>query len=137
MHPMQWILKDRLWHALWACAHIICCVVDKVTDISGLWREDFVAFFLGCSFSFEAALDTAGLPIRHIEEGKNVPMYKTNIPCRPAGEEDCRDLIILQRPYHYYSGTMRLYNLLTRPTCPAGPRVCARLNPGPRLRGVG
>src|SRR5262249_30170688 len=44
-----------------------------------------VAFLLGCSFTFESALLAAGLPVRHIEQGKNVPMYRTNIDCAPAG----------------------------------------------------
>lgn len=44
-----------------------------------------MTFLLGCSFTFEAALMKAGIPVRHIEEGKNVPMYVTNIQCDPAG----------------------------------------------------
>jgi uncharacterized protein YcsI (UPF0317 family) len=44
-----------------------------------------VSFLLGCSFTFEAAMLTAGVPVRHLEEGKNVPMYITNRPCLPAG----------------------------------------------------
>jgi len=47
--------------------------------------DDFVAFLIGCSFTFEAALLKAGVPVRHIEEGKNVPMYRTNRVCTPAG----------------------------------------------------
>ncbi len=57
----------------------------EVTDIKAYWREDLVAFLLGCSFTFEAALLAAGIPVRHIEEGCNVPMYITNIDCVPAG----------------------------------------------------
>jgi uncharacterized protein YcsI (UPF0317 family) len=56
-----------------------------VRGIKRLWRKDFVTFLLGCSFSFEEALLRAKIPIRHIEENKNVPMYITNIPCKPAG----------------------------------------------------
>jgi uncharacterized protein YcsI (UPF0317 family) len=55
------------------------------TDVAHLWRDDFVSFLIGCSFSFEEDLLQAGLPVRHIEEGRNVPMYITNIPCIPAG----------------------------------------------------
>lgn len=55
------------------------------TDISTFWRDDLVSFVIGCSFSFEAALVEAGVPVRHMTAGKNVPMYRTNIPCRPAG----------------------------------------------------
>ena len=56
-----------------------------VKDIKSLWSKDFVTFLLGCSFSFEEALLRAKIPIRHLEENKNVPMYITNIPCKPAG----------------------------------------------------
>jgi uncharacterized protein YcsI (UPF0317 family) len=57
---------------------------EKVNDIGYLWRKDFVGFLIGCSFSFERVMLTAGLPIRHIEEGKNVPMYRTNRNCEPS-----------------------------------------------------
>lgn len=56
-----------------------------VRDIRSLWKNDFVTFLLGCSFSFEEALLRSKIPIRHIEEKKNVPMFITNIPCKPAG----------------------------------------------------
>ncbi|MCX8111413.1 MAG: putative hydro-lyase [Syntrophorhabdaceae bacterium] len=54
-------------------------------DISDIWQPDFVTFLIGCSFSFEDALMRAGISIRHIDEGKNVPMYITNLECIPAG----------------------------------------------------
>ncbi len=57
----------------------------EVTQIADFWQKDFVAFLLGCSYTFEAALLAAGIPMRHIEEGRNVPMYITNIECHPAG----------------------------------------------------
>lgn len=57
----------------------------EVTDLMGIWQDDLVSFLLGCSFTFEAAMLQAGIPVRHLEEGKNVPMYITNRPCRPAG----------------------------------------------------
>ena len=60
-------------------------LVDEPTDIRELWRDDLVSFVIGCSFSFEQALLEAGLPIRHIEQGRNVPMYRTNIATEPAG----------------------------------------------------
>jgi len=59
--------------------------VEEVNDISHLWRDDLVSFLIGCSFTFESGLLKAGIPVRHIEEGKNVPMYITNMPCEPAG----------------------------------------------------
>lgn len=57
----------------------------EYTDISHLWQDDFVYFLIGCSFSFESELLSADVPVRHIEEGRNVPMYLTNIECEPAG----------------------------------------------------
>jgi len=58
---------------------------EEVTDLGSVWRDDLVSFLLGCSFTFESALLQAGVPVRHIEEQRNVPMFVTNIPCRPAG----------------------------------------------------
>ena len=58
---------------------------EERTDIADLWQDDFVTFAIGCSFSFEAALLEADIPVRHIEEDCNVPMYNTNIPCASAG----------------------------------------------------
>ena len=59
--------------------------VVEETDIRSYWRDDLVAFLLGCSFTFETAMRRAGIPVRHIDCGRNVPMYVTSIPCRPAG----------------------------------------------------
>lgn len=56
-----------------------------VKEIKTLWKPDLVTFLLGCSFSFEEALLRSKIPIRHIEEDKNVSMYITHIPCKPAG----------------------------------------------------
>jgi uncharacterized protein YcsI (UPF0317 family) len=60
-------------------------LADEVPDIKKYWSNDFVSFLLGCSFTFETALLRAGIAMRHIEEGKNVPMYITNISTVPAG----------------------------------------------------
>jgi uncharacterized protein YcsI (UPF0317 family) len=60
-------------------------LVDEPTDIRKFWRNDLVAFLIGCSFTYENALLAAGVPVRHIELNRNVPMYRTNIACRPAG----------------------------------------------------
>src|ERR1700712_614042 len=60
-------------------------VVEEPTDIMAHWRDDLVAFVIGCSFSFEEALLADDIPIRHIECGVRVPMYRTNIACAPAG----------------------------------------------------
>src|ERR1700759_2212374 len=60
-------------------------VAEEPTDIIAHWRDDLVAFVLGCSFSFEEALMAEGIPLRHVEQRVRVPMYRTNIACSPAG----------------------------------------------------
>jgi uncharacterized protein YcsI (UPF0317 family) len=60
-------------------------IVDQPTRIDALWADDLVTFVIGCSFSFEEALAAEGIPLRHIEQGRNVPMYCTNIETEPAG----------------------------------------------------
>lgn len=60
-------------------------LAEETTDVTSWWREDLVAFLIGCSFTFEAALLEAGVPVRHVEQGVNVPMYRTSRRCRSAG----------------------------------------------------
>jgi uncharacterized protein YcsI (UPF0317 family) len=72
-------------------------LVDEPTDIATLWRDDLVSFVIGCSFSFEQALQEAGLPIRHIERNCNVPMYRTNLPTQAAGPFS-GPLVVTMRP---------------------------------------
>ena len=57
----------------------------EVTDIVDYWRDDMVSFLLGCSFTFDNALMSNGIPLRHIEQGVNVSMFITNIDTEPAG----------------------------------------------------
>jgi uncharacterized protein YcsI (UPF0317 family) len=70
----------------------------EVTDISDVWRDDLVTFLIGCSFSFEEALQADGLEIRNIAEGVNVPMYDTNIACQPAGRFK-GNMVVSMRPF--------------------------------------
>src|SRR5690554_6198486 len=49
-------------------------------DLMDVWQDDLVSFLIGCSFSFEEALVADGIDVRHIRQGTNVPMYRTNIP---------------------------------------------------------
>ena len=60
-------------------------LTGEYTNIDKFWRDDFVYFLIGCSFSFESELLEGGVPVRHIEENKNVPMFLTNIECERAG----------------------------------------------------
>ncbi len=60
-------------------------LAEQVSDIRELWQDDFVTFVLGCSFSFEEALLKGGVPLRHLEMGYTVPMYRSNLQTVPAG----------------------------------------------------
>ena len=60
-------------------------MVDAVEDATPYWRDDLVAFLLGCSFTFEQAMLDAGVRLWHIENGKAVAMWRTSIECEPAG----------------------------------------------------
>lgn len=72
--------------------------VDEPTDISQYWRADLVAFLLGCSFTFEWALASAGLPLAHQDQGTNVPMYVTDRRCVDAGPFR-GPLVVSMRPF--------------------------------------
>ena len=73
-------------------------LTEEPTDIMAHWRDDLVAFVIGCSFSFEEALIADGLKIRHIEEGRNVPMYRTSTPCASAGPF-AGPMVVSMRPF--------------------------------------
>jgi uncharacterized protein YcsI (UPF0317 family) len=72
-------------------------LVAEPTDISDLWQPDLVSFLIGCSFSFESALLDAGIPLRNVEQGRNVSMYRTNLSCRSAGRFS-GPLVVSMRP---------------------------------------
>ena len=72
-------------------------LVDEPSDVVDLWDDDLVSFLIGCSFSFETALLDAGVPVRNIEQGRNVSMYRTNRACRPAGRLS-GPLVVSMRP---------------------------------------
>jgi uncharacterized protein YcsI (UPF0317 family) len=94
-------------------------LVGEPTDIREHWRDDLVSFAIGCSFTFESALLEAGLPVRHIEQAVNVPMYITSRSCRSAGRF-AGPLVVSMRP-------------MTPEQAVAATRVCARF---PRAHGV-
>jgi uncharacterized protein YcsI (UPF0317 family) len=72
-------------------------LVEEPTSIAHLWRDDLVAFIIGCSFSFEEALIADGIPLRHVACGNNVAMYKTNIPTTKAGPFE-GPMVVSMRP---------------------------------------
>lgn len=73
-------------------------LTEEVNDIHDYWRDDLVTFMLGCSFSFEEALIADGLEVRNITEQSNVPMYRSNIACKPAGRFS-GDMVVSMRPF--------------------------------------
>jgi uncharacterized protein YcsI (UPF0317 family) len=72
-------------------------LVEERGEIAGLWQEDFVSFLIGCSFSFESAVIEAGVPLRHVEQGRNVAMYRTGVACVPAGRF-AGEMVVSMRP---------------------------------------
>jgi uncharacterized protein YcsI (UPF0317 family) len=72
-------------------------LVQELGDVASLWRDDFVTFLIGCSFSFEGALMKGGIPLRHVQQARNVAMYRTSIPCWPAGRFQ-GNLVVSMRP---------------------------------------
>src|SRR4029077_7071788 len=73
-------------------------LVGARTDVTQYWRDDLVAFLLGCSFTFDWALDAAGLPPAHQTQGVNVPMYVTNRQCVGPGRF-VGPLVVSMRPF--------------------------------------
>jgi uncharacterized protein YcsI (UPF0317 family) len=72
-------------------------MVEERTSLGPIWQDDFVAFAIGCSFSFEQMLMQAGIPLRHVEQKKNVAMYRTNISNEIAGPFDAC-MVVSMRP---------------------------------------
>ncbi|XP_074724711.1 D-glutamate cyclase, mitochondrial isoform X2 [Strix uralensis] len=76
--------------------------------------KDMVTFYLGCSFSFERAVQNANIPVRNVEQKCNVSMYKryysiflltpwillncqTAVPCYSVSTFCC-NLVVTMRP---------------------------------------
>ncbi len=75
-------------------------LTGEYTSIEHIFRKDFVSFLIGCSFSFESELIDAKIPIRHIDENCNVPMFKTNIQCESSGIFNGK-MVVSMRPIKY------------------------------------
>jgi len=71
--PRYRIYRDGVWDG------------KEITDVTEYWKEGYVGFLIGCSFSFEEALMKEGIEVRHIAQGRNVPMYKVGIQTKKAG----------------------------------------------------
>lgn len=86
--------------------------VDCVTDARALWRSDLVAFALGCSYSFESALLEAGIPVRHLEQGKKACTYRSGVETVPAGRLRGK-LVVSMRPFSV-ADTIRAIEVTSR-----------------------
>ena len=71
--PRYRIYRDGVWDG------------ETLTDVTEYWKQGYVGFLIGCSFSFEEALMKEGIEVRHIAQGRNVPMYKVGIQTVKAG----------------------------------------------------
>lgn len=72
---------------------------DK-TDVFNEWEIDnHVGFLIGCSFSFEKALENEGLIPRNVALGKNVSMFTTNKYLDNAGIFINTPYVVSMRPY--------------------------------------
>jgi uncharacterized protein YcsI (UPF0317 family) len=80
-------------YRVWEYGELVC----EIPDATRVWRSNLVAFLLGCSFTFEHGLAEAGIPLRHVEQGRNVSMYVTDRECRPAGRMR-GPLVVSMRP---------------------------------------
>lgn len=58
---------------------------ETVHNLEPYWRGDFRGFALGCSYSFEDALQRAGVPMRHIDRNANVTMFISGIETTRVG----------------------------------------------------
>lgn len=70
---------------------------ESVADLTPFWRDDMVSFLIGCSFSFEEALQQGGIELRHQTEQKNVPMYNTNLKLNAVGAF-AGNMVVSMRP---------------------------------------
>lgn len=67
-------------------------------DLRAVWSADLVAVAVGCWFGAEAALDAAGVRMRHRELGIQGPLFRTNRPATPAGRLS-GPLVVSMRPF--------------------------------------
>jgi uncharacterized protein YcsI (UPF0317 family) len=95
-------------------------LVEEVADISALWRDDLVAFALGCSLSTDQALLNAGIPVQHIDKNEPAAMYVTNVATIPAGRF-MGPMVVTMRP-HRPADAIRAVQITTRfPRCHGAP----------------
>ena len=95
MAPGADLRTDLALYRIWRDGEL----ADEIPDATAAWAEypDLVTFLIGCSFTFETPLQQAGIEVRHIAQGRNVPMYLTGRDCRPAGRLHGK-MVVSMRP---------------------------------------
>lgn len=73
-------------------------VATRVGDVAAWWRDDLVAFAIGCWFGAEAALRRAGVRLRHVELGLQGPLFRTDRAAVAAGRFR-GPLVVSMRPF--------------------------------------
>ncbi|PWA16344.1 hypothetical protein CCH79_00004339 [Gambusia affinis] len=89
--PARWV-RTGLAHLGFPAANCWFCLSRTGSPLA-----DMVTFYLGCSFGFEGRLEEAGIPVRNVEQGRNVSMFRTAVHCVPKGEFRC-PLVVTMRP---------------------------------------
>lgn len=67
-------------------------------DLRAHWQADSVAVLLGCWFTAEAVLSAAGVRLRHIEQGIQGGLFRTERRCVSAGGFE-GPLVVSMRPF--------------------------------------
>ncbi len=89
------ILKDVAGYYIWVDGKI----VNVVPDASDYWQEGMTGYITGSSLSFDKILIDAGIGMRHITLGSNIPLYKTNIATTPSAKgRFAGPVIVTMRP---------------------------------------
>ncbi|XP_072031655.1 D-glutamate cyclase, mitochondrial-like isoform X2 [Amphiura filiformis] len=70
----------------------------EVKDLLDFGKKvnNFVSFYVGCSYSFDLALIQSHIPLRCLEQGCDVSTFKTNIKCHAVGEFDCYQVVSMR-----------------------------------------
>jgi len=89
-------------------------LVAEPTNIIDYWRDDLVAFLLGCSISANWSLTNANLPYR------NIGIYNTDISCIPSGRFH-GPLVVSARLFNSMHDVIRATQITSRLPAAHGP----------------
>lgn len=60
-------------------------VHEQRTEVASMWRDDLVCVLAGCSYTFDEALEAAGIRLAHVAAGTSPAIYRTSRACVPHG----------------------------------------------------